>query len=423
MMASWKTDLTEPPRGARVRGRAAAMLLAGIFFASACGSNPSATAGKSSTEPLSNTEGSRQAAPVRASETPLPADTAAPSATPTIVETSTPTITPTQFAANPITGEAVEDPASVLRRPIGIKVTNYPRTARPQAGLTSADLLFEYYQEKGDTRFHAVYLSREEKKVGPLRSARVVDARLEQIFQSIFVFNAADFRVWDWYSYQEVRRNTLTYGPAECPAICIDDQQAEINRFYANTAELRKTAKERNITDIVPDLSGWTFQEETPPMGSEAPNMRVRFLTNWAIAEWRYNPNDHLYYRWSDTDQTPLAGTGPLNLGKLIDRNNKQQITASNLVVLWMNYNHITNEEIYDVNFYGSGAALFFRDGKMEEGSWRMPNSTKLPHFYGNSKPGSYLMRPGVSWIALVDDQSKYAMDGDTLKVEFSMPG
>jgi hypothetical protein len=92
-----------------------------------------------------------------------------------------------------------------------------------------------------------------------------------------------------------VKRNTLTYGPAECPAICIDDNQAEINRFYANTAELRKIAKERNITEIVPDLSGWTFQNDAPPMVRDVPILRVRYLTNWAIAEWRYNPEDHLY--------------------------------------------------------------------------------------------------------------------------------
>jgi hypothetical protein len=110
-------------------------------------------------------------------------------------------------------------------------------------------------------------------------------------------------------------------------------------------------------------------------------------------------------------------------LAPLTDRNNKQQITASNLIVLLTNYNKITNQEIYDVNFYGSGAALFFRDGKMEEGSWRMPNSNRLPHFFGNSADGPFMLRPGISWITLVDDESKYSMIGDALQVEFSMPG
>jgi hypothetical protein len=398
-------------------------LLVGLIALSACQSALPLPIGSLFTTAMAATPTADGIVPVDTTMASTSSGAPKPSRTPIPSPTQTAAATATSLPLNPLTGLPVASLSLIQRRPIGIKVSNYPRTARPQAGLSSADLLIEYYQEKGDTRFHAVYLANDSTKIGPIRSGRVIDARLEQIFQSILVFNAADEIVWGDFDEENVRKNLLTYGPAECPAICIDDNQAEINRFYGNTSELRKVAKERGITEIIPDLSGWSFQQETPPMGADASIVRVRYLTNWAIAEWRYNPADHLYYRWSDTDKTPIFGTGPLELGALTDRNTKKQITASNIVVLFTNYNQVTRKEIYEVNFYGSGAALYFRDGKMEEGSWRMPNNDRLPRFYGNSAEGSYKLRPGVSWITLVDDQSTYGVEGETAKVEFSQPG
>ena len=42
---------------------------------------------------------------------------------------------------------APSDPSLLERRPLAIKVANYPRYIRPQSGLTLADNIFEYYIE------------------------------------------------------------------------------------------------------------------------------------------------------------------------------------------------------------------------------------------------------------------------------------
>jgi hypothetical protein len=410
--------------------RVAGICFAGLMLAGACntslavGTDQPANTNAAATivlTPLSDATGTEAQAPSVSESVTI---------SPTATDAPTPTLSPTPMAINPLTGLPIPDISLVQRRPIGIKVSNYPRTARQaQSGLTSADVLFEYYQEAGDTRFHAIFLSREAPKVGPIRSGRWVDYYLEQIFNSIYVFNAEDFRIWNvahsLTKFQDVQPNIVVFtDDKQCPAICIDPKQASINRFFANTAEVRKFAVEQHgVKDIAPDLSGWKFQEAPPPMKDDVTGARVRYLTNWATAEWRYNPTDHLYYRWSDTDKTPTYGNGELNLGPLIDHNNNQQLAVSNLIMLWMNYQRETAVEIYDVNFYGSGMALFFRDGKMDAGSWRLPCAHCLPKFYGNSSTGSFVLRPGVSWITLLDDQSTYTVDQGFVKVEFSQPG
>ncbi len=58
---------------------------------------------------------------------------------------------------NPLSGEAVEDP-SLLRVPaMLISVSHFPPVARPQAGLSFAPWIFEFYITEGATRFLSVF--------------------------------------------------------------------------------------------------------------------------------------------------------------------------------------------------------------------------------------------------------------------------
>jgi hypothetical protein len=93
---------------------------------------------------------------------------------------------------NPLTGLPIADPALLLRRPIAIKVTNYPRYVRPQPGLSFADVVYEYYLEEGISRFIAVYYGQDASRVGPVRSGRLFDEHVFNMYDAIFVFGYAD---------------------------------------------------------------------------------------------------------------------------------------------------------------------------------------------------------------------------------------
>jgi len=58
---------------------------------------------------------------------------------------------------NPLTGLPVADPSLLDRRPIVVKIPNYPHYVRPQAGISLADQIYEYYLEWGLTRFLAIF--------------------------------------------------------------------------------------------------------------------------------------------------------------------------------------------------------------------------------------------------------------------------
>src|SRR3990167_11294543 len=58
------------------------------------------------------------------------------------------------------------------RRPLGIMVENSTE-ARPQSGLSSADIVYEAVAEGGITRFLAIYYCEDASYVGPVRLTRI----------------------------------------------------------------------------------------------------------------------------------------------------------------------------------------------------------------------------------------------------------
>jgi hypothetical protein len=58
------------------------------------------------------------------------------------------------------------------RRPMGVMIENH-HDARPQSGLSDADVIYEAVAEGGITRFLAVFYCKDAKLIGPVRSARV----------------------------------------------------------------------------------------------------------------------------------------------------------------------------------------------------------------------------------------------------------
>ncbi len=100
---------------------------------------------------------------------------------------------------NPLTGLPVANPALLNRHPLAIKVTNYPRFVRPQAGLNLADVVYDYYMERGITRFIAVFYGNDAEQVGPVRSGRFFDEHIFTMYNSYFVFGNADYRIRERY--------------------------------------------------------------------------------------------------------------------------------------------------------------------------------------------------------------------------------
>src|SRR6478735_7747206 len=119
-----------------------------------------------------------------------PAPVTSSSPTPEYVSTYE---TPPPVAYAPLTGVAVEDPATLAHPSLAAKIDNHP-DARPQVGLQATDLVFEELVEGGLTRYVAVWHSNVPAEIGPIRSIRPMDPDIISPFGGIVAYSGGQLR-------------------------------------------------------------------------------------------------------------------------------------------------------------------------------------------------------------------------------------
>lgn len=102
-----------------------------------------------------------------------------PSATPTPKPTPTATPAPPPLAA-----------------PYIVQVENL-NAARPQSGLSTADIVYEYETEGGISRFSAIFFSTPTATIGPIRSARLATIKLISIYNATLIYSGASEFVYE----------------------------------------------------------------------------------------------------------------------------------------------------------------------------------------------------------------------------------
>ena len=356
------------------------------------------------------------------SATPTSAATATPTREPTATATETPipeptaTYTPTPLPlvtigpdVNPLTG-LKGDEARLSRRPLSVKVPNYPPEARPQSGLSLADVVIEHEAEAYLTRFMAIYLANDVSSLGPVRSMRLIDGELIPIFKSILVASgghpAVKIRMTEGKAWAEgYKRIICPEDPFLGDGGTLKRMPKEDRRYeltlYTNTRDLWDLAGTRGINERPDYHDMWTFTEAELPGGTEATHLKVVYKAEVAEAEYRYDAETKTYKRF-DVGQP------------LIDELTGEQIAPSNVLVLYAN--HVDTDILADehdpahpwyavsIQLWGQGPAKLLRDGQVYEGTWIRENpqqeTDRLIVVDGEGKQIPF--RPGTTWIQLV---------------------
>jgi hypothetical protein len=380
--------------------------LIGLGLATACNlgfGKPGSTVASSSTPFLPEGTATSTAMPTET----LPEPTATPTETPIpLVYPVGPSGFPTNV--NPLTGLAVSDPTLLDRRPLAVKVTNFPRTARPQAGLSRADILWEFYTEFGNTRWIAMFYGKDAEKVGPIRSARVLDTRIIPLYDAILVHVQAFETVWQEISKTGI--DTINEFPASCPAICRDPEVKIIeNSAFGNTAELTKYARRIGLlTTGRPNLNGMVFDPAVPADLKASIGARIYFSSS-ATAQWKYDPEKKRYVRFSENAVFALES--------LTDRTTGEQLAVDNLVLMVVNTFRYAGQtgtgEQFDMDLTKSGKAYIFRDGFVLEGRWQS-GGPNVPLQFADANGTLFPLHPGTTYIGILGDQATGAPAAST---------
>jgi hypothetical protein len=347
-------------------------------------------------------------------------------ALPTLTRTSTPipSITPTpavvgvfgfQDNINPLTGLEMEDPSILDRRPVMVKVSNAPPSVRPQAGLSFADLVFEYYIGEGANRFLATYYGQDAKKAGSVRSGRLVDSQLVKMYQGILAYGSADPQV-DTIIQEKLGERAISNLEAGCPSFCGSDNTHNSPWIYANTAEITRYANQKSIDNVRPRLNGMLFDAHVPESDQFGIKLGVEY--GYARGEWHYDPKSGKYLRWEE------RALNPENMVPLTDRLTGDQLAFSNVIVMFAPYMEYapTLHEIDVADNTRGDQAFFFRDGVMVKGSWRAVDPSQPIQFF-NQYGLPMLLKPGNTWIVIAGINSRINMPEDGhWEIRFVLP-
>lgn len=260
--------------------------------------------------------------------------------------------------------------------------------ARPQSGLQSAGVVYEYVTEGGISRFSAVFTTPPKGKVGPIRSARLVTISLAKFYGAVLVFSGGSTYIKGQIqsagipNADEISANgDLFRDPAHSPP----------HNLYTDGARLADLERHVNAPSVTESL--W---ERTPPgsvTGGQAMSKVTVPVSDDERPTFTY---DAAAGGWKRTE----PDTGPF-----LDADTHAPVVVATLIVQQVEIR--PTSEVVDVNgqtgvdheIMGSGKAQVFTAGREFDATWTQ-GSTGPPTFtVGDHHPP---IAPGLVWICLV---------------------
>jgi hypothetical protein len=281
----------------------------------------------------------------------------------------------------------VEDPTVLQRRPVHVRVGNDPG-ARPQVGLSDADLVYEEIVEWWVTRFTAIYLSRAPEMVAPIRSARLLNTQLTQQFDAALVNSGGSDGVrWELSQLPIVNLDEYFWPQP----FFYRENEGWQTRLAVNVGDAYQLMDREGMAAEVP-LRGFVFSDE-PVGGDPAGTISIPYPQRTSQTEWRYDPDSGRYVRWVSGEP-------------LVDFATNQQLSAANVIVYYAE--HLPTEIVEDSNgatsirivVNGEGRAQVFRDGLVVEGVWRSDGAQTPEFVFPNGE--QIPLKRGNSWIEVV---------------------
>ena len=198
-------------------------------------------------------------------------------------ESAVQTIVPITPAINPLTGLPVANADNLKLPPALVSITNWPITARPQAGLSFAPFVFELYIGEGMSRFLALFygdfpsgasssgsqssgnsmVTSDDAQIGPIRSGRLPYEHLRRAYNGFLVMASA---------YSGVAQNLGEYTNY------FGSDTDNINSAMISVTRLEDIARASKFRVQPSSISVMRFDSTIPEGGKAAP--RFWFMYN-----------------------------------------------------------------------------------------------------------------------------------------------
>ncbi len=325
-----------------------------------------------------------------------------------------------------LTGEW-KDASVAQRRSMAVMIPNnylkVPGTSNystvPQHGISKASIIYEAPVEGRFTRLMAFFEDYDDlDMIGPVRSSRdyyVFEAMAADAIYcnwGLAVPYVSDLINSDKVDNVSVKLEGIDVGADEAygrglnsgyskeftSSLNIDGYEKAVDRLgYATTYEQSKHFKQVfTFTDDGYLATYDDYPEATEIYPGGTSSNKGGYSTSYGAVNFKYNPDDHLYYRFQYGQPHTDADTG-------------EQLAVTNIIF------KVCHGEVRDAHDYlsfrvhGTGTAYIFTNGKVIEGTWSHAGDNE-PNIFYDKNGNEIVLNQGKTWMCCVwEEYSEYA--------------
>ncbi len=288
-----------------------------------------------------------------------------------------------QLHLEPFTGQLSEGESTL--RPVLVTINNHP-LARPQSGISDADIIYEILTEGNTTRLLALFQSKLPSEIGPVRSARDTFIHLAKGFDAFYVA----------HGYSPDALTLLKSGYVDqVNGMQFDgtifkrsaDRKAPHNS-YTSGDRLLTAAEDADVSMEIDKVPAIPFHESTE-------SVKIGEIASTVIVQNGSDPNFTSTYVY-DKDSETYEQT--VNDQVTVDFANDKEIALSNILVFEAPHQTIDAEGRQAIDIEAGGKALLFHAGVVKEIQWENIDGMLTP--VEDGLPVKLV--PGKTWVHMI---------------------
>lgn len=271
--------------------------------------------------------------------------------------------------------------------PVAVMIENL-KSVRPQAGLSKASIVYEALAEGGITRLMGVFVEEDIQEIGPVRSARPYFIPFVLEYDALYAHAGGSPEALQKIKADGVKSINQVAGDHEY--YFRDKNLFAPHNLFTKSDLLSFALRDYKLIDLKPDYEGWEFEEEAVDANrpSEEKSVTIPFSSQDYEVTFNYNRDKNVYER----------SNGGL---PHIDKNTGEQLTAKNVIVLYIESKVLDNEGRLELKVLGEGKAILFKNGQAVTGTWKKKADEERTIF-SDSQGEEYVFARGNIFVELV---------------------
>lgn len=275
------------------------------------------------------------------------------------------------------------------QRPVAVMVNNFHQ-ARPQSGLSNADIVYEILAEGDITRFLAIFQSNIPEKIGPVRSARDYYINLANGYHAIFISHGHSPKAKQMMESGVIDSlNGLYYDGTLF--------KRDPNRYAPHNSYVTKDGIKEGAL-----IKKYKFKEDVKALlfsQEQAFDSTWKKISNASIF-YSNDARNNVTYKYDD-DTTSFSRIQNGVIAK--DALNDKQLAIKNILIVEAEHQVLDSYGRRFVNINGSGKGYYLTEGMKKEIKWKNVGGRIIPF---DEAEKEIPLLPGQTWINFVPNFS-----------------